>query len=37
MRPIILIIAAAALILTGCYKEREDAPVKAEGDTTSLT
>ncbi|HEY8916527.1 MAG TPA: hypothetical protein VIM87_08820, partial [Chitinophaga sp.] len=37
MRSIILSITAAALILTGCYKEREDVPVKVERDTTSTT
>lgn len=36
MRSIILIIATAALTLTGCYKEGEDVPVKVEGDTTSV-
>lgn len=35
MRSIILSITAAALILAGCYKEREDVPVKEEQDTTS--
>lgn len=35
MRSIILTITAAALIMTGCYKEREDVPVKVEGDSTS--
>ncbi|MET6998246.1 glycoside hydrolase family 76 protein [Chitinophaga defluvii] len=37
MRSIILIITAAALALTGCYKVREDVPVKGKGDTTSVT
>lgn len=36
MRSIILTIAAAALFLTGCYKEREDVPVKADKDTTAV-
>ncbi|WP_119079522.1 glycoside hydrolase family 76 protein [Chitinophaga alhagiae] len=36
MRSIFLMIAAAAITLTGCYKEREDVPVKVEGDTTSV-
>lgn len=35
MRSIILTITAASLIMTGCYKQREDVPVKAEGDSTS--
>lgn len=36
MRSIILVIAVAAVSLAGCYKEREDIPVKVDGDTTTV-
>ncbi|WP_298709621.1 glycoside hydrolase family 76 protein [Chitinophaga sp.] len=36
MRPLVLMIAAAALAFTGCYKERDDVPVKVDADTSSV-